>query len=357
MKKIGFVVFAVFVVGFIVLAMLYQSGTIGVGEKIDPGEKTARKIIADQEELAWRELTSTEQTIFYSAVGTVRSREEINLISRLPAARVLQVQVDSGEAFAENEVLVRLEDSDLQAQVNAARENLHAAESRLQFARTDYERNRRLLDSQTITKRQFEESESTFNAAQAQVAMLQHELNNAQVALTFSVIKAPFAGIVSERQVDPGDLATPQNTLLKVFNPGKLQLRVPIRESLFSRIKLGDTLQVSVESTGQVYAAEVREIIPSVDPGSRTFLINACFAGDTAGLFPGMFATCNIPIGQKQALTVPAEAITKVGQLEYLTVPNQSDEPEMRLVKTIPVAGSELREVISGAQPGMKYRL
>jgi RND family efflux transporter MFP subunit len=356
MKKIGFVVFAVLVVGFIVFAMMYQSGTIGSGEKTPPGEKMVAKS-KSQHERNWQTVANSEVPIYYSAVGTVRSREEINLISRLPAARVLQVNVDSGEAFAEDEVLVRLEDSDLQAQVNAAQENLHAAESRLQFARTDYERNRGLFDSQTIARRQFEESESIFNAAQAQVAMLQHELNNAQVALAFSVIKAPFAGIVSERQADPGDLATPQNTLLKVFNPAKLQLRVPIRESLFSRIKLDDQLQVAVESTGRIYAAEVREIVPSVDPGSRTFLINACFAGDTTGLNPGMFATCRIPVDVRQALTVPVNAITKVGQLEYLTVPNQDDEPELRLVKTIPVPDSGLREIISGAYAGLKYLL
>ena len=354
MKKVGLILFAVLVVAFIVLAMLYQSGAIGTGVKVRPGEKAALTP-PGKAARGWQTLAHAEIPVYYSAVGTVRSREEIDVISRLMTARVLHVPFDSGEAFAAGEVLVRLEDSDLQAKVNVARENLRAAESRLEFASTDFERNTRLLQSQTVTMRQYEESASVFNAAKAQVAMLRHELANAEINLGFATVKAPFAGVVSERQVDPGDLATPQNPLLKIFNPSKLQLRVPVRENLFSRIALGDRLQVSVESTGKVYDAEVREIIPAVDPGSRTFLLNACLEGQTEGLKPGMFATCDMAIGSRKALTVKATAITRVGQLEYLTVPGEAGQPVRRLVKTVPAPDSERREIVSGGHPGLRY--
>lgn len=352
MKKLGFILFALVVVVFIILAMLFQAGRIGGGSKVPAGEHQPADVT---EALSWQTLAVSEIPVHYSAVGTIRSREEIDVISRLPTARVLQVPVDSGEAFAAGAVLIKLEDSDLQAKANAARENLRAAESRLQFAEADFERNTKLLQSQTVTMRQYEESASVFNAAKAQVAMMRHELENADINLGFATITAPFDGVVSERNADPGDLATPLNRLLKLFNPAKLQLRVPIRESLFARVALGDRLRVAVESTGKVYDAEIKEIIPAVDPGSRTFLIHACLEGNTEGLKPGMFATCEIAIGRKPALTVLATAVTRVGQLEYITVPGESGRPVRQLVKTIPVAGSERREIVSGGRTGQKY--
>jgi multidrug efflux pump subunit AcrA (membrane-fusion protein) len=129
-----------------------------------------------------------------------------------------------------------------------------------------------------------------------------------------------------------------------------------VRENLFRSIKIGARLQVSVESSGKVYQAEIKEIIPAVDPGSRTFLINACLEGDITGLMPGMFATCQIPLGQREVLAIPASAVLKIGQLEYLHLRSEAGMAERILVRTTPLAGRDgMLEVISGAKPGVQY--
>ncbi|NLF94214.1 MAG: efflux RND transporter periplasmic adaptor subunit, partial [Oligosphaeraceae bacterium] len=278
MKKLGYVFFVLLVVGFIISAMLYQAGAIFAGSKVPSGEKLpAATEIPDT---AWRTLAVSTALINYSAVGTVRSREEIDIISRLPSARVIQVNFNNGDACPENSVLIKLEEKDLQAALGAAAANLTAAESHLKFAQEEYDRYAQLVEKQVVSRRTYEESVSNLNTAKAQVSMLKHALENARINLEYASIRAPFDGIVAERYCDPGDLATPQNPLLKIFNPARLQLRIPVRENLFREIKIGAQLQVPVESTGKVYQAQIREIIPAVDPGSRTFLINACLEGD-----------------------------------------------------------------------------
>lgn len=352
MKKTGMILFAVFVIGFILWAMLYQAGIIGAGKKIEPGETSAGDAPVHRN---WRKLTEKKMILSYAAVGAVRSREEISVISRLMTARVIQVNFRSGDAFKNGDVLIRLEDKDLQARVDGARENLNGAESRLKFAETEYSRYSKLIESNAIARRIYEESVSNFNAAKAQTAMMKHELENAETNLGYAAIKAPFDGIVAERNVEEGDLATPLNPLMKLFNPAKLQLRVPIRENLLGKIRIGDMLSVFVESTGKTYSAEVKEIIPSVDPGSRTFLVNACLSGDTAGLMPGMFARCELPVGEKKMLTVPPGAIQRIGQLEYLTIRDRHGNASRQLVKTAPVVGSGDLEILSGAVAGEEY--
>lgn len=351
MKKISFAVFALFVAGFIIWAMLYQSGTIGTGPKVPSGEK----LVTRPGEYKWQPLTEKEIPVFYSAVGTVRSREEIDVVSRLMTARVLEVNFRNGDSFKEGDVLIRLEDKDLKAKTDAAAENLKGAESRLEFAQTEHARNEKLIESQSVSRRAFDQSQSALNSAKAEVAMMKHELENAQTNLEYATIKAPFNGIVSERNCDPGDLATPLNTLMRLFNPAKLQLHVPIRENLFRSIKNGERLDVKIESTGKNYSAEIKEIVPSVDPGSRTFLVNACLEGDTAGLMPGMFAKCDIPTGKRKALTVSPDAVIKIGQLEYMNILVGKHVMARQFVRTAPVHGSDELEIISGAKAGDHY--
>ncbi len=353
MKTFRFVLFACFVVAFIVWAMLYQAGMISGVEKIEPGE---RAVASEELSGEWRVLAEQESESYYKAVGSIRSREEIDLVSRLPSARIVEVAFRAGEAFQAGALLIRMESADLQARVDAASENLRGAQSRLEFAAGEYERFSKLKEAQAVSLRDYDAALSAYNTAQAQVAMLKQELLYAQTNLQYSEIRAPFAGIVSERRCEPGDLATPQNILLRIFNPSKLQFRVPLREGLYSSVKIGDVLHAEVEATGGKYAALVQEIIPEVSTGSRSFLINACLEGEAAALVPGMYAVCNIPLGKRRVLALPAEALQQIGQLEYIILKGKDGAMLRQLVKTSPLPEGQL-ELLSGAKPGDRYLL
>ncbi len=350
MKKALFVLFAFFVVGFIVLAMLYQSGMIGTGVRTPPGEKSPAP-----QHFQWKKLQEITVPTFYTAVGTIRSREEITVVSRLLTARVTEVRFRSGEHFRKGDVLIRLEDRDLKAKVDAAAENLKGAKSRLSFAQAEYARNAKLIENRAVAARSYEQAVSNLNAAKAEVAMMKNQLIDAQTSFDYATIRAPFNGIVLKRDCEPGDLATPLNPLMKLFNPSKLELRVPVRENLVRKIRIGNVLQVRVESVGKSYRATVREIVPSVDTGSRTFLVNAMLDGDTTGLIPGMYAVCDIPTGTKKVLAVEQSALLRIGQLEYLNIKGKNGEAIRQLVKTVPLR-KNWAEIVSGAGAGTEFR-
>lgn len=350
MKKLYFTLFAVFVAAFIVWAMLYQSGTIRGGAKVQPGERPPEAPAGAQ----WKKLEMVTVPAFFTAVGTIRSREEVVVISRLFTARVTEVGFRGGEHFKAGDVVVRLEERDLKAKVDAAAENLNGAESRLKFAEAEYARNAKLAESRAVAPRAYEEAASNLNATKAEVAMMKHELENAKTNLDYATIRAPFDGVVAERNCEPGDLATPLNPLMRLFNPAKLKLQVSIRESLYRNVKIGDKLSVRVEATGRTYSAVIKEIVPSVDEGSRSFIINAYIEGETPELMSGMFAVCEIPTGEQEVLAVPESAIVKIGQLEYLKIKTPGGTVADQLVKTVPLKGG-MAEIVSGASAGDEY--
>ena len=105
--------------------------------------------------------------------------------------------------------------------------------------------------------------------------------------------------MVAERLADPGDIASPGNKLLRLFDPTRLMLDVPVREGLVTRIKLGERVYFHVDALGTNLTGEVREVVPSVDHGSRTFLVKICI-GEAPALMPGMFGVLQLPIGTRR---------------------------------------------------------
>jgi RND family efflux transporter MFP subunit len=348
-KKVGYGLFVFGTLVFILWAMLYQSGTVGGPVKVAPGEAKAPVVSGE-----WTELRPTPVPVIYRAVGTVRSREMVEVFSRLPAARITQITVRSGDAVKKGDVLVRLEDSEWQAAVSSAEESLKGAESRLRLAESDIKRLEKIVEAGGISRRDFDTAQNAVTVTKADASMMRHSLETAKINLAYTDIRAPFDGIISGRLHDPGDLATPQQPILKLFNPERLLVRVPVREGLVSTVKAGTILDVNLESLKRSIRAEVREVIPSVDAGSRTVSVDACLIGDLKGVIPGMFARCELAIGTDDALLVPRESVKEIGQLDYLTVKTPTGAVD-QLVTTTPYSDKQVR-IISGVQTGDSYR-
>ena len=104
-------------------------------------------------------------------------------------------------------------------------------------------------------------------------------LRQTQANLSYATIKSPMDGIVSDRMDDPGDLASPGNIIMKIFDSNRLMLYVPLRESLVKSVKIGDKIKFNVESLKRALTGAVSEIVPAVDPGSRTFFSQNMYQG------------------------------------------------------------------------------
>lgn len=350
-KRLLFALFILFVLGFILWSMLYQAGSVGGPLKTPPGKKEGKTIAVSN----WVKAESKTEPAYYPAVGTVRSHDEVSVMSRLPAARIIDIKVRNGDRVKRGDILVELENKDLRTLVQSAEENLKGAENNLAFADNEFKRTRALYDKQAVPMQSLDTAQNNLNTVKAEVAMLRHALENAKVNLDYATLRSSLDGIVSERYSDPGNIATTGMPILKIFDPGKLEIRIPVREGMVSKIAIGETLPIQIGALAKMVQAEIREIIPSVDPGSRTFQISALLLGNTAGVMPGMFAECPIPVGEKSMIIIPQVAFRTVGQLEYIMIKGRDGNPIQQMVTSIPLPGGEGREVVSGIREGDLY--
>ena len=171
------------------------------------------------------------------------------------------------------------------------------------------------------------------------------------MSLTYTVIKSPVAGRVTERFADPGDTALPGKPLLSLYDPTALRIEVPVRESLVSLLSIGQSVRVRLGSETDTIEGTVDEIVPQAEAGSRTFLVKVGLS-KRPGIYTGMFGRVLLAAGERKRVLVPEAAVERVGQLIFVHVLGADRRIERRLITLGPPAGDGRIEVLSGLRPG-----
>ena len=172
-------------------------------------------------------------------VGSVQAQQTASVTSRV-VAEVLELRVAAGQRVTSGETLAVLDDRDLRHRVEQAQDGVHSAEASLAQARADYARDKPLFEQKVITPYDFEHTKTTLDIAQANVHRLQQAEREAEVGLSYAIIRSPFTGTVVDTLANVGDLAAPGKPLLTMYEHGRLWFAANVPENLLGRIHLGD---------------------------------------------------------------------------------------------------------------------
>lgn len=250
--------------------------------------------------------------------ATVIADQKAVLAARL-TAKIAEVLVDVGAQVKKGDILIRLESTDLNARVNQTEQALSSTQSQLNIARKEYNRSKALLGKKLISQSDFDRADLQLKTANANFKQAKATVKEAETTFGFSIITAPFDGIISERSINAGDTATPGMNLLSLYNPKTLQLKVNISESLLNKATLGTLLNYQIPSFNIKAQGNIVEVSPATDSTSRSFLLKVSLE-NTPQLYPGTFATVWVDSELTKQLIVPQKAIYQIGQLDYVKV-------------------------------------
>jgi len=295
----------------------------------------------------------TTKPLIERAAGTIRAKVE-TVISPLITATVSSIAVWPGDEVKKADVLVELDSRELKARVDQVYQAVAAAKAVLAKAEKDFDRLQRIYrkDPGAVAKADLDRVQAALSTARAELLRLRRQEDEAKTALSYSTLAAPIAGRIVGRYADPGDTARRGEPLLRMYDPETLRLEASVRESVASKLTKGQILTVEVDAVNKKYTAVVDEIVPSADPGSRSFLVKVSLTGDSS-LYPGMFGRLLIPIGQIERIYIPNEAVTNVGQLDFVIVKMEQGHVR-RYVRLGEKAGKNRVEVVSGLVAGEK---
>jgi RND family efflux transporter MFP subunit len=147
-------------------------------------------------------------------------------------ARVTEVRVKAGQSVAAGDVVVLLEDSELQARRKQAEASVTAAIAAREKANKDYERAKALEPSGGISQEDLDHRAAARRTAAAELDRAEHQLSEAKALLEYATVRAPITGTVVDKRIEAGDMASPGQVLLTLYNPKRMQMVVTVPESL-----------------------------------------------------------------------------------------------------------------------------
>lgn len=278
---------------------------------------------SEQEIPALTELAGTLQAAERAAIAA----KVTGVITRMPV--VLGATVKTGD------LLVAISAEEITARLNQA-------EAQLAQAKRNLEREQHLLQKSAATP-------ETVKSMNDQYAIAQAGYREAKTMVGDTAITAPFDGVITRKNVNSGDLATPGTILLQMENSRKLQVTTAVPESLVLRVHTGDVLTVSIPAAGVVTKGTIAEIAPAIDPGSRTAPVTLDLPADP-NLRSGQFARVLLPGKEGKALLIPTAAIVPSGQMDRVFVV-EGERARLRLVR-IGMRVDGMTEILSGLNPG-----
>ncbi|RKG66031.1 efflux RND transporter periplasmic adaptor subunit [Corallococcus sp. CA054B] len=241
--------------------------------------------------------------------GTLQARRLASVRAEVGGS-ILDVMADQGQTVKEGQLLARVEEHTLREQVLAASSSLRVARNALQVAKTDEQRNQTLVKQGVITRRDFERTQLARTQAEGQLAQAQAQLKLAQDQLARTKVAAPFTGVVSERQVNAGDIVQPGAPLFVVVDPATLRLEASVPAAQLGQVKVGTPVDFRVNGyEDRAFKGEVERINPAVDPATGQVRIYVGIPNSEQTLLSGLFALGRVASQSKEALAVPVDAL------------------------------------------------
>ncbi len=308
--------------------------------------------------LATHTVTAKTSSASYAATGTVEAVRHAILAAQV-AGRVSEVLVRNGDAVRVGQPLVRIEAGESMDLAAASAYGAEGAAARLASARADYERAQRLRAQDYISVAAMQRAEAAWRSAEADARSAGAQTRAAQTRAAWHVVKAPFAGQVTELRVSVGDLATPGRSLLAMYDPGALRLIVHIPEKLAAQLARGEQVYlISSESVGATASTKLATwwAIPAVDPTTHSIEVRAQLPVGSK-LEPGQFARLLLPPHtQVMQLRIPATAVVRRSEVSGAYVVGSDGKAHLRQLRLGPASGDEVI-VLSGLQSGERVAL
>lgn len=269
-----------------------------------------------------------------------------------------------GDTVTRGTVLARIRETDAREKVAQGRSRLAESDASLTKARLDLDRALALYRAESLIKPELDAAQAAFDGAEARVRSARADLELAESALRDCLLIAPATGVVLERTVDVGSLASPSAASFVIGDVQSVKARFGIPDSAIQSVRLGDPIDVTVEAIGaQTLTGRLTAIAPVADAQSRVFDVEVTIANRAGTLRPGMIGTVAIGADAAAAkaprpLTVPLTAIVRsrdnAGQFAVFVVErhNGAETARARKVQLGEVIGNGIavREGLSGGE-------
>lgn len=284
--------------------------------------------------------------------GTLAAEREATVRAQI-AGPVLSTNVDQGSRVARGTPMARIADNTFRDAFLSARGGLNTARTNFSLAQRELDRFTKLKEAGAVSERDFETAKLNFEAAESQVADAQARLSLAQKQLDDAQVRAPFAGIVSERHVNAGDVVSPGGAMFTIIDPSSMRLEGAVPAHQLSTIKTGVPVAFAVSGyPDRAFTGRISRINPAADATTGQVKVVVSIPNAKGGLVAGLFAEGRVQSERHDAPVIPASAVDVRGVRPWVLRLKNGVADRVEVELGIKDEDTEKYEVLSGIAAG-----
>lgn len=375
MKNVKRIVLYAAIAAVAIGCIIVGKNKISSSAKGKPTQVTASKTSVEVETAK-----ATEKTSGDTYKATLEAYQQGIIASKI-SAKVLTVSIENGQYVNVGDTIATLDDQDIQNNIKSAQAQLQTYESQLNSyqvamekykvnvddAQRNYDRQKSLFEGKVISQADLDTAEKALNSAkadydsgnasiqtaQANIESQKITLANYQDNLKNTVIKAPISGVISDKSLNIGQMATQGGVLAKINDISSIYATIQVPQEKISNVKIGQTATVTLDGSDTTYNGTVQTMDLSADATSRVFNCKVKLDNGDKSLLPGVYAKVQLDNDAKtEVITVPVNALVG-NEGDYSVFINDNGAAKKQKVTIGETNGNNV-EVTSGVQAGDK---
>ncbi len=288
--------------------------------------------------------------------GKIEATEHSNISTRI-MGQIEKYYVEAGQKVRRGQILLQIKNKDILAKKSQIAAMMVKAEAGLKNAKKDYERFKILFSQKSASQKEMDDMTTRFNVAKADLEAAKQMESEINEMLRYATIKAPYAGVITRKYMNDGDLATPGMPLIAMEKKGAFKVMARIPENEIAKVKKGTPVKIQINALKLVIDGMVAEVNPSALYTGNQFEAKIELrptAEQQKKLFSGMYAKVLLNANGTPAIMIPKKVLVKKGQLTGVYTVGVDKTAILRWIRTGKTVGNMV-EVISGLSNGEKY--
>jgi len=307
-------------------------------------------VSAQQAELETSSAVLVTSPLEFQLDGVIEATNQATLSAEV-SGRIESINFDVDDIVQKGEVIVRIRDREYRARLQKTRANLAEAQAKFDDANREFKRVKGLLKDKVVSKAAFDKANANLGSARARVLASEASVNEAQLQLENTVIRAPYSGVVSARHVELGESTHVGQSIMSGYALGKLRVNVNLPQSKINAVREFRQARVILLDESASIAVSKLTIFPFADATNHSFKIRLDLPSVEQNLFPGMLVKVAFTTGQVQRLLIPAQSIVQRSEVIGSYVIDEAQQISFRQVRTGMVDDGQV-EIVSGLEAG-----
>ena len=295
------------------------------------------------------QMQEVEQT--YSIDGVVEATRQSTVSAQI-SGRVKGIFFDVGDRVSKGQVILRIDEREANQAMAGSRAQLSQAEASLENARLNYERSKQLFEQKFISQAALDKAKSDFDVAQAQAAASEAGAQQSALTQSYTSVIAPYAGVVSARMVEMGEMVTVGKPLMTGFDPSQLRVIANVPQDKLKDIGSHPNATIEVPSLSRWIKAASVTVQPSADVRTHSTQVRVELPANQANVYPGMFVRTHFVVGKASKLLIPVSAVLRRSEVVAVYVMDEKDMPHLRQVRLGDTNEQNEIEVLAGLNIG-----